>query len=170
VAQAAHAAAIEATVDGAITDAGIKPQQLSAVAVTIGPGLSLCLQVSPAVTSGVRGGVDLWVDVLVVVQHTTISRQSTAMGGRGGLRSCVLVTVQYNTTVGSSQQHSNGLAAIAMTSLFCSTRPPTHPPRILQLAAQQLIAWSSSRGFHTQAIQSEPAWLHALHRLVSVTP
>jgi hypothetical protein len=45
VAQAAHAAAIEATVDGAIADAGITPQQLSAVAVTIGPGLSLCLQV-----------------------------------------------------------------------------------------------------------------------------
>jgi tRNA A37 threonylcarbamoyltransferase TsaD len=34
-----------ATVDEAIREAGIQPQQLSAVAVTIGPGLSLCLQV-----------------------------------------------------------------------------------------------------------------------------
>jgi N6-L-threonylcarbamoyladenine synthase len=45
VAQAAHAAAIESTVDGVLADAGLGPGQLSAVAVTIGPGLSLCLQV-----------------------------------------------------------------------------------------------------------------------------
>ena len=35
----------EATVNGAIAAAGITPQQMLAVAVTIGPGLSLCLQV-----------------------------------------------------------------------------------------------------------------------------
>ncbi|WIA44461.1 hypothetical protein OEZ86_007208 [Tetradesmus obliquus] len=45
VARDAHAAAIHSTVDEAIREAGIQPQQLSAVAVTIGPGLSLCLQV-----------------------------------------------------------------------------------------------------------------------------
>jgi len=60
VAQAAHAAAIQATVDGAIAAAGISPDQLSAVAVTIGPGLSLCLQVRLTHRGGgeraVRGG------------------------------------------------------------------------------------------------------------------
>lgn len=60
VAQAAHAAAIQATVDGAIAAAGISPDQLSAVAVTIGPGLSLCLQVglTPGAGGGVLGGVE----------------------------------------------------------------------------------------------------------------
>lgn len=45
VAQAAHAAAIQDTVQGAIAAAGVTADQLSAVAVTVGPGLSLCLQV-----------------------------------------------------------------------------------------------------------------------------
>lgn len=45
VARDAHAAAIKDTVDGCLAEAGIKPEQLSAVAVTVGPGLSLCLQV-----------------------------------------------------------------------------------------------------------------------------
>ena len=56
VAQAAHAAAIEATVDGAIAAAGITSEQLSAVAVTIGPGLSLCLQVWMDFLGGGYGG------------------------------------------------------------------------------------------------------------------
>jgi tRNA A37 threonylcarbamoyltransferase TsaD len=55
VAQAAHAAAIEATVDGAVAAAGITSEQLSAVAVTIGPGLSLCLQVWRNFFSGEGG-------------------------------------------------------------------------------------------------------------------
>lgn len=74
VAQAAHAAAIEATVDGAIADAGITPQQLSAVAVTIGPGLSLCLQV------GVRHALKLaaehqipWVPVHHMEAHALMA-------------------------------------------------------------------------------------------------
>lgn len=55
VAQAAHAAAIQSTVDGAVAAAGITPDQLTAVAVTIGPGLSLCLQVRVRVrVRGVR--------------------------------------------------------------------------------------------------------------------
>jgi tRNA A37 threonylcarbamoyltransferase TsaD len=45
VARDAHAAAIHSTVEEAMREAGIQPQQLSAVAVTNGPGLSLCLQV-----------------------------------------------------------------------------------------------------------------------------
>ena len=45
LAQEAHRAAIDATVDEALRRAGIGPAELSAVAVTVGPGLSLCLEV-----------------------------------------------------------------------------------------------------------------------------
>ena len=43
----AHAAAIDATVDTALARAGITAADLDAVAVTVGPGLSLCLRVNP---------------------------------------------------------------------------------------------------------------------------
>lgn len=45
VARDAHARAIESTVEDCLREAGVPPQQLTAIAVTIGPGLSLCLQV-----------------------------------------------------------------------------------------------------------------------------
>jgi len=45
LAQDAHRAAIDATVDEALRRAGIAPSALSAVAVTVGPGLALCLEV-----------------------------------------------------------------------------------------------------------------------------
>jgi N6-L-threonylcarbamoyladenine synthase len=41
----AHAAAIDAVVESALAAAGLAPSQLSAVAVTVGPGLSLCLDI-----------------------------------------------------------------------------------------------------------------------------
>ena len=46
LAREAHAAAIDATVEQAIAAAGIGPGELDAVAVTVGPGLAPCLQVS----------------------------------------------------------------------------------------------------------------------------
>lgn len=45
VACQAHAAAITATVDSCLAQAGVAPGALTAVAVTCGPGLALCLQV-----------------------------------------------------------------------------------------------------------------------------
>ena len=45
LAQEAHKKAIDATVEEALRRAGVAPAQLSAVAVTVGPGLSLCLEV-----------------------------------------------------------------------------------------------------------------------------
>lgn len=45
VARDAHARAIHDTVSGCLKEAGVEPGQLTAVAVTVGPGLSLCLQV-----------------------------------------------------------------------------------------------------------------------------
>ena len=45
VARDAHARAIQETVDSCLAEAGVRPEDLTAVAVTVGPGLSLCLQV-----------------------------------------------------------------------------------------------------------------------------
>ena len=45
LAQEEHAKAIQGTVDACIEKAGITPNQLSAIAVTVGPGLALCLLV-----------------------------------------------------------------------------------------------------------------------------
>ena len=46
LAQDAHVRAMESTVHAALEEAGICEDQLEGVAVTIGPGLSLCLQAS----------------------------------------------------------------------------------------------------------------------------
>ena len=45
LAQEAHSNAIDGCIDEALSSAGIVPSDLSAIAVTIGPGLSLCLRV-----------------------------------------------------------------------------------------------------------------------------
>ena len=45
LAQEAHAQAMQSTVQAALQQAGVSEEQLEGVAVTIGPGLSLCLQV-----------------------------------------------------------------------------------------------------------------------------
>lgn len=46
VAMEAHKEAIDRVVDEALAKAGITASQLDAVAVTVGPGLALCLRVS----------------------------------------------------------------------------------------------------------------------------
>ena len=59
VARDAHAAAITSTVASCMEEAGVTPADLTAVAVTIGPGLSLCLQVrlgGGGLAGGVKGG------------------------------------------------------------------------------------------------------------------
>ena len=45
LAQEAHAAAIDSCVEKVFSQSGISPSELDAIAVTIGPGLSLCLRV-----------------------------------------------------------------------------------------------------------------------------
>ena len=66
LAQEAHKAAIDATVEEALRRANVQPADLSAVAVTVGPGLSLCLEV------GVKKAIKLTTDhqlPLVRVHH-----------------------------------------------------------------------------------------------------
>lgn len=46
LAMEAHKAAIDRVVDGALAQAGLDASQLDGIAVTVGPGLSLCLRVS----------------------------------------------------------------------------------------------------------------------------
>lgn len=46
LAQEAHRAAIDRTVQDALDQASLRLEQIEAVAVTIGPGLSLCLKAS----------------------------------------------------------------------------------------------------------------------------
>lgn len=48
LAMQAHVDAIERVVDAALSAARVSPAELSAVAVTVGPGLSLCLRVGVA--------------------------------------------------------------------------------------------------------------------------
>ncbi|GLI66031.1 hypothetical protein VaNZ11_009737, partial [Volvox africanus] len=48
LARDAHSAAIDRTVDSALAAARLEPQHLSAIAVTVGPGLGLCLRVGAA--------------------------------------------------------------------------------------------------------------------------
>lgn len=55
LAQEAHEAAIDGCVEAALAAAGVRPEQLDAVAVTIGPGLSLCLRVRRA-SAAARAG------------------------------------------------------------------------------------------------------------------
>ena len=45
LAQEAHRNAIDQTVTEALRRSGVSPEQLTAVAVTVGPGLSMCLEV-----------------------------------------------------------------------------------------------------------------------------
>jgi tRNA A37 threonylcarbamoyltransferase TsaD len=49
LAMEAHKAAMDSCVEDALQQAGITAQDLSAVAVSIGPGLSPCLQVCPCI-------------------------------------------------------------------------------------------------------------------------
>jgi hypothetical protein len=56
VARDAHAAAITSTVQSCLEEAGVTAADLTAVAVTIGPGLSLCLQVGARGERGARPG------------------------------------------------------------------------------------------------------------------
>uniref|UniRef100_A0A383WI28 Glycoprotease 1 n=1 Tax=Tetradesmus obliquus TaxID=3088 RepID=A0A383WI28_TETOB len=127
----AHAAAIHSTVDDAIREAGIQPQQLSAVAVTIGPGLSLCLQV------GVRHALQLsaqhqlpWVPVHHMEAHALMA----AMPG-----------------VLQQQQQQQGEAAAAAAAATAAAQPGMSFPALLLLASggHNMLVRCEGVGRHT---------------------
>ncbi|CAI9103674.1 OLC1v1002204C2 [Oldenlandia corymbosa var. corymbosa] len=66
MAQEAHAAVIDQVVQDALDKAGVREKDLSAVAVTIGPGLSLCLHVGVQKARKIAGSFNL---PLVGVHH-----------------------------------------------------------------------------------------------------
>ncbi len=65
LAQEAHEAAINSCVDQALAQAGLTPGELDAVAVTVGPGLSLCLRVSRSGWVSSLCPTTCWYDVVV---------------------------------------------------------------------------------------------------------
>ena len=76
LAQEAHERAMDSTVEAALREAGISQEQLEGVAVTIGPGLSLCLQVLPlpaclSTLEIMTPGTHLWTSA--VEKHTHCS-------------------------------------------------------------------------------------------------
>ena len=71
LAMEAHKAAMDSCVEDALQQAGITAQDLSAVAVSIGPGLSPCLQVCLCVSlAGLAPGNDCGGDI-VHASHTS---------------------------------------------------------------------------------------------------
>jgi len=82
LAQQAHVEAIDKVVGDTMASAGLRPEDLSAVAVTIGPGLSLCLKVGVLKAREVahEGGVPL-VPVHHMEAHATVARMLCHAGG-----------------------------------------------------------------------------------------
>ena len=66
LAREAHESAIDGVVAKALADAGVHPSQLSAVAVTVGPGLSMCLRVGVVAAQNLCAAHDL---PIVPVHH-----------------------------------------------------------------------------------------------------
>ena len=78
LAQEEHAKAIKGTVDACIEKAGISPNDLTAVAVTVGPGLALCLLV------GVKKAIEVSAEFqvpLVRVHHMEAHMMVTRLPG-----------------------------------------------------------------------------------------
>ena len=85
LAEEAHAKAIDGVVAEALAQADVSPSQLSAVAVTVGPGLSLCLRVGVRKAHEVarQGGVKL-IQVHHMEAHALVARLTERARGSGG--------------------------------------------------------------------------------------
>lgn len=85
LASQAHADAMEAVLDAALADAGVGLDSVTAVAATVGPGLSLCLRVGTAKAEALaaRLGVPL-VPVHHLEAHCLVARLNDGRGSDGG--------------------------------------------------------------------------------------
>ena len=101
----AHRVAIDATVERALAEAGLKIEDVDAVAVTSGPGLSLCLRVGGGKAAALarEAGVPL-VQVHHLEAHALVARLGGSGQGGGGGESflppfpfvCVLASGGHN--------------------------------------------------------------------------
>ena len=81
LAQQAHQDAIDRVVSKALSNANLEPQQLDAVAVTIGPGLSLCLEVGVRKARALSRSAHLpLVPVHHMEAHALVARMAAAQG------------------------------------------------------------------------------------------
>ena len=84
LAREAHESAIDGVVARALADAGVHPSQLSAVAVTVGPGLSMCLRVGVVAAQNLCAAHDVpIVPVHHMEAHALVSRLA---GGTDAVR------------------------------------------------------------------------------------
>eukprot|EP00967_Tisochrysis_lutea_P139977 scaffold254996_cov19-Tisochrysis_lutea.AAC.1 len=80
----AHKAAIDRVVENALARAGVQASQLDAVAVTVGPGLSLCLRLMLG-----SWGYDLWEEGerrAQITRREDTSRSAECRGSHSGAR------------------------------------------------------------------------------------
>lgn len=102
LAQEAHQQAIDRVVDEALQQSGLSPSQLDAVAVTIGPGLSLCLQVGVRKARQIAHGNSLpLVEVHHMEAHALVARMAALQQG-GQVEFpflCLLVSGGHNLLV-----------------------------------------------------------------------
>lgn len=83
LAQEGHRNAIDETVQEALRRAGVAPAELSAVAVTVGPGLGLCLEVGVRKALQIAAAHDLpLVRVHHMEAHTLVTRLPPAAAGQ----------------------------------------------------------------------------------------
>lgn len=97
LAQEAHEAAMDSTVDSALQQAGVQAADLEAVAVTVGPGLSLCLKVIISVlVTDHQYHLIIWNEVLV---------RSSVLGGlMGRFDQCVVRYLDSQVGVRKARQ------------------------------------------------------------------
>lgn len=101
LAMEAHRAAIDHVVDEALAKAGITPSQLDAVAVTVGPGLSLCLRVGAGKAYALAAANQLpLVRVHHMEAHALVARAVAEDPGRPAFPFlCLLVSGGHNLLV-----------------------------------------------------------------------
>ena len=127
LAREAHESAIDGVVARALADAGVHPSQLSAVAVTVGPGLSMCLRVGVVAAQNLCAAHDVpIVPVHHMEAHALVSRLA---GGTDAVRFPFLALLVSGDTISSSSREASAITSSSeapwtMRSGRRTIRPP----------------------------------------------
>ena len=127
LAREAHESAIDGVVARALADAGVHPSQLSAVAVTVGPGLSMCLRVGVVAAQNLCAAHDIpIVPVHHMEAHALVSRLA---GGTDAVRFPFLALLVSGDTISSSSREASAITSSSeapwtMRSGRRTIRPP----------------------------------------------